>query len=184
MLPPKTHLLMYQNGKSAAQCRSAQERQILSAFNGPISFLRFINCGLILQFSPLLHLLTSIISSFFHLHEPICFSNLVSERSAALWHPARLNVRRFFFFCCCCYQCPYFSKNLSVCITKRRSGVFLKHNKRKYRLSLSDKVFSPWILSRRVSDGILSFISTLISSRMPRRRHAGQEINLIMECMG
>ena len=97
MLPPKTHLLMYQNGKSAAQCRSAQERQILSAFNGPISFLRFINCGLILQFSPLLHLLTSIISSFFHLHEPICFSNLVSERSAALWHPARLNVRRFFF---------------------------------------------------------------------------------------
>lgn len=66
----------------------------------------------------------------------------------------RSNARYF------CYQLTYFCKNLSVCVAKRRSGVFVRHNKCRYHLL--------WILSHQVRNRIISFISALMSVHMPR----------------
>lgn len=57
--PSKNTFVNVRKCNSAMQCYCAEERQIPTSDNGSISSLKFINCGLILQFSSFLQLLNS-----------------------------------------------------------------------------------------------------------------------------
>lgn len=142
---------------------SAEEQQLKIV---PISSLKFIIHALIFTFFlnfPDAESHCCFVGAFLFVFHPVTSDFKGSKGSGGLWQPVRSNARYF------CYQLPGFSKNPSVCGTRRRSGVFyLSDTTNVDIISFSVKMFLADIITSRAGSGIISFISALIFARMLR----------------